>query len=316
MKRLAFFLLCLLQATLSPLLRAEPAVWRDEPLDKARNRQVPVKVYYEASDHSPRPLVIFSHGLGGSREHYAFLGEHWAAQGYVAVFVQHPGSDDSVWKEASPDQRLAALKRAANVSAFLDRCSDIPFVLDCLQNWQAEAGHALQGRLDLKRIGLSGHSFGAVTTQALMGQRYPRAWRFADTRIRAFLLMSPSASLGLPPAEAFSGVSAPVLCMTGASDDSPIRPEETPASRLEVYASLPEGDKYLLVFEKGDHFAFSDLDFPGRHRQDHHHPVIQKLSTRFWDAYLKDDGAAKAWLQSQLGPRDIGLIAKDRWEWK
>ena len=47
---------------------------------------------------APVPVILFSHGLGGNREGSKFLGEHWAARGYVAVFLQHPGSDDSVWK--------------------------------------------------------------------------------------------------------------------------------------------------------------------------------------------------------------------------
>ena len=45
-------------------------------------------------DKRARAVVLFSHGLGGSREGSAYLGEHWAARGYVVVLLQHPGSDD------------------------------------------------------------------------------------------------------------------------------------------------------------------------------------------------------------------------------
>ncbi len=288
---------------------------RYEPVDATRGRTVPVKVYLRPGKN-PQPVVIFSHGLGGSRENSPYLGEHWAAKGYVAVFVQHPGSDESVWKETEGAGRFAALKAAASLKSFADRVGDIPFVLDRLEEWNAAEGHDLKGCLDLEHIGLCGHSFGAVTTQAMMGQRFRLDRSFADPRLDAFFLMSPSASRTIPSAEAFGHIAAPVLCMTGTKDGSPIRPDETPETRLETYASLPAEDKYQLVFEGGGHFAFSDTGFFDEQRQPHHHAAIQLLSTRFWDAYLKGDEAAKAWLRSEQPRAGAKLLEKDRWEWK
>jgi predicted dienelactone hydrolase len=80
--------------------------------DAARHRDIPLRVYLPGQSR-PAPLILFSHGLGGSRAGSKFLGEHWAARGYVAVFLQHPGSDDSVWKEEPLGNRLAALRQAA-----------------------------------------------------------------------------------------------------------------------------------------------------------------------------------------------------------
>src|ERR1700712_4732620 len=58
-------------------------VWHDA----ARNRDVPVKIYYPKTDAGKEsgrsPVIIFSHGLGGSREGYSYLGEHWASCGYI-----------------------------------------------------------------------------------------------------------------------------------------------------------------------------------------------------------------------------------------
>lgn len=79
----------------------------------SQNRKVPIKVYLPSGD-SPTPVVLFSHGLGGSREGFKHGGEHWARRGYVAVFLQHPGSDESVWRGASLGQRRSALTEAAN----------------------------------------------------------------------------------------------------------------------------------------------------------------------------------------------------------
>ena len=286
-----------------------------EPVDASRDRPVPVKVYLSPSP-APQPVILFSHGLGGSRENSVYLGEYWAAKGYVAVFVQHAGSDEEVWKAVAPGDRLKAMKGAARIESALARYADIPFVLDQLEKWAVAVDHPLCGKLNLEKIGLCGHSFGAVTTQALMGQRLRGDRQFGDPRIDAFFAMSPSASRGLPSAEAFGQITAPVLCMTGTADDSPITPENTPASRREVYAALPAGDKYQLVFEGGTHFAFSDNDRHEAKRIPHHHPAIQQISTRFWDAYLKDDLAAKASLQSTAPRTACALAEKDVWEWK
>lgn len=288
---------------------------RLEPVDSSRERTVPLKVYLGTSQH-PQPVILFSHGLGGSRENSAYLGEYWAGHGYVAVFVQHAGSDEEVWKSVHPSDRFSALKRAASLDSALARFADIPFVIDQLERWKVAADHPLQGRLNLEKIGLCGHSFGAVTTQALMGQRFEGGRSFQDLRIDAFFAMSPSTSRGIPAAEAFGRITAPVLCMTGTADESPIAPKTSPASRREVFAALPPGDKYQLVFEAGDHFAFSDTGFHDKNRIEHHHPAIQVISTRFWDAYLKNDAIAKTWLQSSAPHDDGRLEEKDAWEWK
>ena len=48
----------------------------------------------------------------------AYLGNHWALRGYIAVFLEHPGSDNAVWKDKPPDQRMTALRNAANLENF------------------------------------------------------------------------------------------------------------------------------------------------------------------------------------------------------
>ena len=162
--------------------------------DAKRDRDIPVRVFLPAAS-SPAPVVIFSHGLGGSREGSPYLGEHWAARGYAVVYLQHAGSDTAVWKDVPPDERMAALKKAASAQNLILRLQDVPAVLDQLAVWNKESGNPLAGRLDLDRIGMSGHSFGAGTTQGVSGQTFPSAVgrRFTDARIRAAVAFSPSA---------------------------------------------------------------------------------------------------------------------------
>jgi predicted dienelactone hydrolase len=234
----------------------------------------------------------------------------------VVVFIQHPGSDESVWKGVPFREIMTAMKKAANLQSSLDRFADVPFVLDQLERWNAEEGHALHNKLDLEHIGMCGHSYGAVTTQALMGQKFPSDRNAPDPRLDAFLPMSPSCHRTMSPEESFGKIKAPVLCMTGTMDGSPINPATTPESRVRVYHGLPAGDKYQLIFKDGEHHAFGDGGRRARKRIPHHHLAILKISTQFWNAYLKNDLTAKTWLQSGKVREDTKLVEGDTWEWK
>ena len=283
--------------------------------DDTRHREIPIRVYLPEAK-TAAPVVLFSHGLGGSRENSPYLGKHWAARGYAVVFMQHAGSDEKVWKDAPVAERMAALKAATSVQNLMDRVRDVPAVIDQLERWNKAEGHALTGRLDLAHLGMCGHSFGAVTTQAVSGQNSPIVGqRFTDARIKAAFAMSPSIRKGVDPANAFGSVKIPWLLMTGTLDDSPVG-EVSPESRLKVFPALPPGDKYELVLDGAQHSAFSDRPLPGdkQARNPNHHRAILALSTAFWDAYLRDDADAKKWLNTD--DAKTVLEKADRWQRK
>ena len=275
----------------------------------------PLRVHLP-QDRSLAPVVLFSHGLGGSREGNAYLGTHWALRGYAAVFLQHPGSDSSVWRDVPQRQRRQAMEQAAGAGNLLLRVKDVKVVLDQLAQWNEDAGHALSGRLDLGRVGMSGHSFGAVTTQAVSGQRFRGRLSLTDPRIKAAIAMSPSRPRrGGDSAESFGDVGIPWLLMTGTRDLAPIGGADL-ASRLAVFPALPPGGAYELVLDGAEHSAFSDRPLPGdaAPRNPNHHRAILALSTAFWDAWLRGDGAARRWLDGD-GPSSL-LEKADRWQRK
>ena len=95
----------------------------------------------------PFPLVVFSHGTGGSRAGYAFLGEHWASHGYASLHVQHLGSDQAVWqRQPEPMKRMKAA--AVNPENATNRPRDVSFAIDQADLLQA-GDSPLAGRLDL-----------------------------------------------------------------------------------------------------------------------------------------------------------------------
>ena len=289
---------------------------RFDPVDDLRARTVPLKVYRVKAAQA-QPVIIFSHGLGGSRENSPYLGKHWAAAGYVCVFVQHHGSDELVWKNEAPGKRFAALKKAAGLESFQQRMADIPFVIDQLEQWQADQAHSLYETMDLKRIGMCGHSYGAVTTVAVAGQKYRMDLHFEEPRLSAFFAMSPQPGNIPDQNKSFGHIKKPMLCMTGTKDGSPIDPNLKPSDREKVYAALPEGDAYQLVLKDAEHYAFGDHGSKRtKTRNPKHHPAIQEISLQFWNAYLKDDTTAKAWLKSEQVIPDSGLSDKDQWMFK
>ena len=280
--------------------------------DAKRDRDIPLRVYLPAT-RTPAPVVLFSHGLGGTRNGSRFLGEHWAARGYVAVFLQHPGSDDSAWRDQLLAQRMAAMNSAASPGNFLLRAQDVAAVLDQLEIWNAASTNALAGRME-KKAGMSGHSFGAVTTQAVSGQTLPvGGQQLTDPRVKAAIAFSPSTPRRGSADEAFGAVKIPWLLMTGTKDLAPIGQADM-KSRLGVYPALRGAPKYELVLHDAEHSAFTDRALPGDRgpRNPNHHRVILALSTAFWDAYLRGDAGALAWLNGS-GPRSV-MEASDQWQ--
>lgn len=271
------------------------ADWRDSK----RDRVVPVKIYLPKSIQGPFPVIIFSHGLGGSREGYEYLGSYWARHGYVSVHLQHAGSDDAVWRDTSPAGRLNAMRRATmqprNAS---DRARDVSFAMDHLEELNRR-DHVLQGRLDLDRIGVAGHSFGAHTTLAVAGQNYtPRLGArtsLADPRVKAIIPMSAPVPRNQANLDAvYENITIPCLHMTGTEDTSPINDTKAAERRL-PFDHCRNSDQFLVIFKDGDHMVFSGRPrtMGGDKNDARFHELICICTSAFWDAYLRGDAKAK-----------------------
>jgi predicted dienelactone hydrolase len=269
--------------------------------DAARDRDVPVKIYRPRTMEKPCPIILFSHGLGGSRDNYAYLGNHWASHGYVSVHMQHVGSDTNVIKE-SPTQPMQALRAAAmDPKNALNRVLDVKFVLDQLECLDKDDA-AWKGKLDLKHIGIAGHSFGAHTTLASVGQAMALQKEAADQRITAAIAMSaptPALKTRTNLDRAYANIRVPVFHMTGTLDDSPISDSKA-ADRRIPFDHMTGVEQYLLIFTGGDHMIFSGrariAGAEKRTQDEAFQNIIKQSSLAFWDAYLNGDAAAQRWL--------------------
>lgn len=262
--------------------------------DAGRDRDLPVKIYRPAGA-GPFPVVLFSHGLGGSREGGHLWGSYWAEHGLLAIHLQHSGSDEAVWQGAS-GSRMLALKSAASVRQLQARVADVRFALDELAR-RKSASDPILAVADLAHVGMSGHSFGAVTTQSVAGERFPLLGaRMSESRLAAFLAFSPS---GRGNAEAsFAAIERPFFSITGTEDADPLGSGLTPADRLKPFAAMPKGDKYLLLLTGRNHMFFGgDRLAAAGSVEARQQALVMQASLAFWRATLQGDEAARTWLR-------------------
>jgi predicted dienelactone hydrolase len=274
---------------------------RDLP-DPARGRALPVRVYFPARGPGPWPIVVFSHGLGGSRLGYSYLGRAWAEHGYVSIHPTHRESSelrsplaiediDGAPPDSAPRLRaLAAMKKAIDDPRNWEaRPRDVALVLDSL-DWLQEHVPALRGHLDPSRTGVAGHSFGAYTTLLLAGAQprvhgHPRD--YAEPRARAFIALSSpgNGSRGLGP-DSWKSIRRPLLCITGTKDAG--LSGEPPEWREQSFRSMPPGGKALAVLDGAEHFTFSG-GRPRRPADPTHLHAVESLTLSFWSRHLRDE---------------------------
>jgi len=298
----------------------EVAVFLMDLRDAQRDREVPIKVYMPADRGDGWPVVLVSHGLGGSREGLSYLGNHWASHGYVCVHMQHPGSDEAVWRDVPLKDRMRAMRNAArDPQAAIDRAEDVPFVLDQLTALNKQQGSRLFARLELKEVGIAGHSFGAWSAMAAggmtVGGKLGRS--FADERIKCIIPLSPPVTKRRQREAAYRTLNVPALFMTGTLDTSPIN-DTTAKQRQIPYRLMPgvsdNGEpKYMINFDGADHMTFSGETRRARRFRKADpdadpvfHGLILQVTTAFLDAYLLGDDAATRWLNGGALVQTVG----------
>lgn len=227
------------------------------------------------------PLVVLSHGTGGSALHLAWLGTRLAARGYVAAAVDHPGN--SAVDGYTPQGFVLWWERARDLSAVLDG------VL---------ADATFGARVDAGRIGAAGFSLGGYTVLLLAGARTDwsafERWcaapehratcagppefpdvaarfeaiarvdpgaraslaragdTFRDPRVRAVVAFAPALGSALAP-DALARVDLPVRVVVGSRDE--IAPA---AGNAEPIARAIPGAR-LDVVEGAGHYTFLAL---------------------------------------------------------
>ncbi|HEV3426832.1 MAG TPA: alpha/beta hydrolase [Paraburkholderia sp.] len=245
-----------------------------------------------AGDAATRfPLVLLSHGTGGSANDQDWLASALAAHGYIVAAVNHPGNNE-----------LEPLTREG-FTLWWERATDLSNVLDALL-----ADPQLGPHIDQARVGAAGFSLGGYTVLAIAGARTdaqaleafcrspqadaichpPEAKRlgggasgasgasaplppptpamrasfarsgnsYRDARVRAVFAIAPALGEAFD-ADAFKEVTIPVALLAGTADVTV--PPDTNVRRIAGF--LPQAS--LTMLPGASHYTFLDTCLPG-----------------------------------------------------
>lgn len=269
--------------------------WRDAD----RQRAVPARLYLpreqppRVTAPGPRssPLVVFSHGIGGSRQGYAWFGQHIARHGIASLHVQHVGSDRTLWR-GSMLGLVGRLQSAAQEQEAVARAEDMRFALDTLLTSE------LAPRIDPKRIVAGGHSYGANTTLLVAGARVTRAAGvvdLVDARIRAAVVISAPPFYGEADfSRILASVAVPSLHITATEDVIRIPGYFSGAEdRVKVFEATGSSRKWLAMYAGGSHSMFTDRQRSGGSAQS---ARLRRATQSLVMAFLSDvfDGEGSA----------------------
>lgn len=315
--------------------------------DAARDKELELRVRSPklAEGQSPPeggwPVVVFSHGAGGSRDAFPDLSSHLAGYGYVVV---HPTHADSIAQRRrngqdapSPLDPDGRAKLRAQVDP-AQRVADIKFIADALGEIESKVpglkDAAGKGQLSRQRLAIAGHSAGALTTQLVAGVR-GRGKRISgealtlkdigDPRFKAAVVISGMGTNGLIfTEESWSSVAVPMLVITGSLDSSPPQMgNETPQSRQHPFVYSRGRSKggpaaYLLFIEGATHSSYGGKGVArGLGEQpttdvDKIQQAVGSATLAFLDYALRADKAAGAYLESDA----VKSIIPDKVRWE
>ena len=242
------------------------------------NAPIPADIYIptlRGQLQGNRPTVIISHGLGSDRTSYAYLGEHLASHGFIAITVEHPGSNAEQINALLVGQSADVVPN----EEFIDRPQQISTLLDYLEN----ADNQYSNLIDFTQVGLVGQSFGGYTALALAGAAIDfnvlakscppsslslnaslllqcqagqltntnqTTLSLRDERVKTAIAINPITSV-LFGQESLGQMTTPTMVVSSGADTvAPALQEQ-----LVPFTWLTQPERYLLLMRQGTHFS-------------------------------------------------------------
>ncbi|MBI3185422.1 MAG: alpha/beta hydrolase [Myxococcales bacterium] len=213
----------------------------DEQRARVADAQVPVLETAAVRDappsrvHGPYPLVVFSHGQAAVRWQSTYFTVLLASHGYVVAAPDHEGN-------TLADALRGTL--STPTASFDARPTDVTVVVNRLA--RMPEGDPLRQLVDIDRLAVAGHSFGAVTALRVA---------VTDKRVKAIVPQAPAnAEL------AWLGYTLPVQLgipvMVQAAHKDRTLPWDEHTSPTWAALAPP---RHLLDIVEGGHFTFTDL---------------------------------------------------------
>lgn len=186
------------------------------------------------------PLILISHGNGGSPFVYRTISTYLAKKGFIVAMIEHYGNN----------RNNNDLERSEKNLYYRPR--HISITIDYLLADKTFGQHILEDK-----IGIIGHSFGGYTAVAIAGgQVFVKKGKPVatpnDFRIKALVLMAPAAGYFLA-LSALSEVTIPILLLIAEHDQ--ITPEKWTSDV--ILNGVPDKSKVICrTIENAGHFSF------------------------------------------------------------
>ncbi len=238
--------------------RATPASNGSPALPSRTLRTLVVYPTQPSRLHRAFPLVVYSHGFGATAASAMPTLESLASHGYVVAALDFPLS-------------TTGLPGGLDLLDYVHQPGDVSFVITQMLKLGRTSGSAVFREIDAHRIGVAGHSLGAVTTLAVS---YNSCCR--DARIDAAVEMDGELNVPIGPEGNFSGTyfkghNPPLLVVNGTKDT--IGPY---AVSQAIYAKAP-APKFFLSLIGAPHEGFAMEPWS---------PVVNDTIAAFFDRYL------------------------------
>jgi predicted dienelactone hydrolase len=260
----------------------------------------------EQDRSSDPPLILFSHGNAGLRIQSTYLTVALASRGYVVAAPDHAGNTLYDFAALEAPEGTLAFDLESVLESYADRPLDLSAIVDQIDSTGLQ--------VDRDRIGVVGHSFGAVTALRSVA---------LDPRIDAAVSQAPAAyELSWLDVDAeLEEVGRPIMLQAGGMDRlNPDRPVVD-----SVWAHVGSPGRYVR-FHRAGHFTFSDMCLvgtkaivlaekaglgdlledgcgPGNVPPQAAHAMLEGLTGAFFDVELGVD------LDSEPGPVDPAEVA-------
>ncbi|MFN8551538.1 MAG: alpha/beta hydrolase [Candidatus Obscuribacterales bacterium] len=191
------------------------------------------------------PLVIFSHGFGGSATQSAFLMDALARAGYLVIAPNHKDAHGSTATNFRPQVGFKNSREWSD-KTHLDRHDDIVKLISALHSdpqWNKQ--------IDWSELALCGHSLGGYTVLGLAGA-WP-SWKIPG--VKAVIALSPYVTPYIESGN-LAGMHVPVMYQGGTKDFGITPFVRRPGGAYEK-TSAPA---YFVEFDQFTHFTWSNFN--------------------------------------------------------
>lgn len=185
------------------------------------------------------PLIVFSHGSGGTRVGYIYFTEFMASHGFIVVAADHIGNS----RYTIVNGKVVAAGGPRGQASTADRPKDISFLIDTMTRMNSGSDSRFAGRIDLDKIAAAGMSFGGSTTQNVVEH---------EKRVKAGIMLAPGGHV-----DDRTNFSTPIFMMI-ASEDMTIR--EAGNKRNRAYYEASKGPHYFVEIKDAGHYTFTSVD--------------------------------------------------------